>query len=47
MRRIFYHYFKRFNIEGTVTAEVLSSRREKEDRIGESQPFLENLICLG
>jgi hypothetical protein len=30
-------------MEGTVTAKVLSSlkRREKEDRIGESQPFRE------
>jgi hypothetical protein len=32
-------------IEGTVTAKVLSSqnRREKEDRIGESQPFQERI----
>jgi hypothetical protein len=34
-------FFKRSLIEGTVTDKVLLSRnrREKKDRIGESQPF--------
>jgi hypothetical protein len=37
---------KRGLIEETVTAKVLSSRnrREKEDRIGESQPFRERTL---
>jgi hypothetical protein len=35
-------FFPRGLIEGTVTARVLSSRkRREEDRIGQSQPFLE------
>jgi hypothetical protein len=35
-------------IEGTVTAKVLSflKRREKKDRIGESQPFGERNLSL-
>jgi hypothetical protein len=38
--------FKRGLVEGTVTAKVLSSqkRREKEDGIGESQPFRERTL---
>jgi hypothetical protein len=34
--------------EGTVTAKVLSSRkrREKEDRIGESQPFRKRISSV-
>jgi hypothetical protein len=35
-------------IEGTVTSKVSSSRnrREKEDRIGESQPFRERTLSV-
>jgi hypothetical protein len=35
-------------IEGTVTGRVLSSRnrREKKDRIGESEPFQERALSL-
>jgi hypothetical protein len=35
-------------IEGTVTVKVLSSRNrsEKEDRIGESQPFRERTLSV-
>jgi hypothetical protein len=38
---ITFMYGRNCMIEGTLTAKVLSSRqgREKEDRIGESQPF--------
>jgi hypothetical protein len=39
-------FFLRGLIKGTVTAKVLSfrNRREKEDRIGESQPFRERTL---
>jgi hypothetical protein len=42
------YIFLRGLIEGTVTAKVLSSRkrREKEDRIGESQPFRERTLSV-
>jgi hypothetical protein len=40
--------FLRDLMEGTVTTKVLSSRkrREKEDQIGESQPFRERTLCV-
>jgi hypothetical protein len=39
---------KKCLIEGTVTAKVLSSRKQrgKEDRIGESQPFRERTLSV-
>jgi hypothetical protein len=41
-------FFLRILIEVTVTAKVLLSqkRREKEDRIGESQPFPERILFV-
>jgi hypothetical protein len=41
--------FFRGLIEGTVTAKVLSlwKRREKKDRIGESQPIRERTLSVG
>jgi hypothetical protein len=45
---IIIYLFLRGLIEGTATARVLSSRnrREKEDRIEESQPFRERNLSL-
>jgi hypothetical protein len=42
---IFYYFFLRL-IEVTVKTEVLSSQRQKKDRIRESQPFLERTLSL-
>jgi hypothetical protein len=41
-------FFKEVLVEGTVTAKVFSSRKQKEkrDRIGESQPLREEYLSL-
>jgi hypothetical protein len=46
--KITFAFFPRGLTEGTVTAKVLSSleRREKEDRIGESQPLRERTLSV-